>query len=193
MHICTICNWVILCFHSVIHIQDQKTRPDQNNDWLWLQRVILRATTFQHAWSMGNTVGSCGFQHLGMWERILGFEICFQFIHHVSTATFKWNYTCNLISLPQAYTSFIISHRERFFTLGNGNDTVHSQHFPDSKEYRIKHKQRVIGIQQATTYCITVIIYSDICYIPRSWNMYHQKWSLEPCLSKWHRLKMLFC
>lgn len=100
-----------------------KTRPDQNNDWLWLQRVILRATTFKHDLSMGNTVSSCGFQHLGMWEKILGFEICFQFIHHVSTATFKWNYMCNLISLPQAYISFIISHRERFFTLGNGSDT----------------------------------------------------------------------
>lgn len=142
---------------------------------------------------MGNTVGSCGFQHLGMRGRILGVEICFQLIHHVTTATFKWNYMCNLISLPQEFISFIISQRERFFTLGNGNDTFHSQHFPDSEEYRRKHKQRIISIQHNITYRITLIIYSDSCYIPRSWNAYHQNWSFEPCLSNWPRLKTLFC
>lgn len=82
---------------------------------------------------MGNTVGSCGFQHLRMWERIWGFEICFQFIHRVSKATFKWNYMCNLISLPQAYISFIISHREIFFALGNGNDTFTPSTSPTQK------------------------------------------------------------
>lgn len=70
---------------------------------------------------------------------------------------------------------------------GNGNDTFHSQHFPDLKDYRKNCKRRVHWHSTGyhLPYCSNQ--YSDSCYIPRSSNTYHQNWSFELCPSNWHR------
>lgn len=70
---------------------------------------------------------------------------------------------------------------------GNGNDTFHSQHFPDLKDYRKNCKRRVHW--HSTGYHLPYYSnhYSDSCYIPRSSNTYHQNWPFALCPSNWHR------